>query len=214
MTINGLCAIRLTIALSVVALAVSCKKNKEPNPEERGSIFRQSEMSGPSDPRYGSQGQVTIHSGSASSSTATSGKDSHHDGNKARQYKNCRQARPVTSGDLATAEGSLYFVFKALLDKNETRAFSKFLSLVDIRFQREEHVKRYWFKAARKDGGKHFQRLVYGPENPSYVVCETRQEGEDSVRIFVGKNPPVGSNPPMVMKKVGKKWLLRNFTPH
>lgn len=212
MTIKGLWAIRLTIALSVVVLAVSCKKSQEPNPEEHGSIFKKTTMSGPSDSRHGSQGQVTVHSGSASPSTG--GKDSHNDGGNTRQYKNCRQARPVTSGDLATAEGSLYFVFKALLDKDETRAFTKFLSFVDIRFQREEHVKRYWFQAARKDGGKHFHRLVYGPKNPSYVICDTRREGEDSVRIFVGKSPPVGSNPPMVMKKVGKKWLLRNFTPH
>ena len=120
----------------------------------------------------------------------------------------------MTRGDLSTAEGTLYFIFKALLEKNAAVAVRKFISFVDLRYQKKEHVKRYWFGSARKNKSKNFLRLVYGPNDPSYVVCNKRAEGETAVRIFVGKSPLVGSNPPMVLNKVGNKWLLKNFTPH
>ena len=212
---KGSWAFRLVMTLSLVALCVSCRKSKEPNPEEQGSIFKNSKMSGPTDPRYGSQGQITIaNEGNGGKGKVDAGKDWHGDTPSGRQYKNCRDARPVTSGDLSTAEGTLYFVFKALLQKNAAVALRKFISFVDLRFQKKDHVKRYWFGSARKDKSKNFLRLVYGPNDPSYVVCSKRTEGKTAVRIFVGKSPPVGSNPPMVLNKVGNKWLLKNFTPH
>ena len=208
--------LRIFILLVSVLLCVSCKKSKEPTPEERGSIFQDSKMSGPSDQRYGSQGQITIKDGKKSGALVPddNGKDSHDTGGKGRAYKNCRKAVPVTKGDLTTPEGTLYFVFKALLEKDESVAFRKFLSFVDTRFQREGHVKRYWFASARKDNSKNFLRLVYGRDDPSYVICSKRPEGKDGLRIFIGKSPPVGSNPPMVLNKVGNKWLLKNFAPH
>lgn len=131
-----------------------------------------------------------------------------------RKYKNCRDARPVTEGDLKTAEGTLYKVFEALLIEAEEESFQAFLPFIDTDFQRPADARRYWFKQARliNKEGRPFLRLVYSDKNPSYDVCSTRPEGKAGIRIFVGKTPPVGSNPPYVLHKVGDRWLLKNFS--
>ncbi len=130
-----------------------------------------------------------------------------------KKYKRCKEMRPVTKGDPKTAEGTLWLVFQALLMEDDDAAFEGFFSHIDPELQRRDSARRYWFGAARKYGGKNFHRLVFSPKDPSYVVCEVRPES-GGVRIFVGKSPPVGSNPPYSFHKVKDKWLLKTFTPH
>ena len=195
------------VLAAALCLAGGCKKNQAP-PEEDGSIFRDSGMSGPANVQHGSQGLKTIPigpvvPGEAPDKSAPS-----------RAYQLCKELRPVTRGDPKTAEGTLYLVFAALLLPDPEESFTAFYSYIDPDFQRQEDARRYWFAAARKDGSKNFLRLVYGPNDPTYVVCETRPEGQDAVRIFVGKSPPVGSNPPFVLHKVGDRWLIKSFTPN
>jgi hypothetical protein len=198
----------LSLVLCLVAAGPGCKKKKyQDGPDEQGTIHADAGMSGPSDQRYGSQGAVTVERKTKSG----------NDGGAAvtkREYKNCRKPKPVTSGDPSTPEGTLYLVFSALLEKDDETAFSKFYALIDEDFQSERDARRYWFAAARKDNSKNFLRLVYSATDPSYDMCSQRPEGQDAVRIFVGKSPPVGSNPPYVLKKKGDKWLLKTFTPH
>ena len=205
----------VTVAVSALVVVLSvipgCRKKNQAPPEERGSIFEDAGMSGPSDQRYGSQCKITIKTPSGKPvATEQTGE------NQAtkRTYKNCRNPVAVTEGNKATPEGTLFNIFKCLLTPDSGKAYRCFLSHVDTTYQRPDHVKRYWFASARKDDGKHFRRLVYGKKNPSYVVCERRNETGGAVRIFVGKNPPVGSNPPMVLHQVNKRWLLKSFTPH
>jgi hypothetical protein len=198
------------LVLGVLLAFGGCKKkqNQDP-PEQTGSIHRDAGMSGPSDPRYGSSGQQTVTrptgpSGGEGTSPTTS---------VSRTYKQCPKPQPVTKGDLKTPEGTLYFVFEALLEPDDDTAFRKFFAHIDSDYQREADARRYWFAAARKNGGKAFKRLVYGDKNPSFDICMKRPEGA-GVRIFVAKSPPVGSNPPFVLHKVEDKWLLKTFTPH
>ena len=130
-----------------------------------------------------------------------------------KKYQDCKEIRPVLGGDDTTAEGALYRVFEALLMENDDTSFETFYGLVDGRFQNRKSARNYWFAAARKNGGTIFHRLVFGPKNPAYVVCQTRSEGDQAVRIFVGKSPPVGSNPPFVLHPVDGHYRLKNFTP-
>jgi len=185
-----------------------CKKKKyQDGPQEKGSIHVDAGVSGPDDQRYGSQGAITVE-------RKTKRADGKAGDVAKRNYKNCRKPTPVTSGDQSTPEGALYQVFSALLEKDEETAFSKFYALVDSEYQNKTDARRYWFASARKDNSKAFLRLVYGPNDPSYDICSQRPDGQGAVRIFVGKSPPVGSNPPYVLNKKGDKWLLKTFTPH
>jgi hypothetical protein len=205
----------MALAFSVAALSFSgcrgCRKKNQSPPEEQGSIFQDAGMSGPQDPRHGSQGAITVETPPAKGTGVDSPRTTTAE---KRTYKNCLNPKPVTQGDLKTPEGTLYKAFECLLTPDTERAFECFAGYVDSNYQRRDHVRRYWFAAARKDNGRHFKRLVYGPKNPSYVICEKRPEGKTAIRIFVGKSPPVGSNPPMVLHKVSEQWLLKSFTPH
>lgn len=170
--------------------------------EEVGSIHRDAGMSGPENIKLGSQGQIVVPTGTEGAPGA------------GRTYLNCSTPKRVNKADPKTAEGTLYMVFAALLVRDEDEAFTQFYSHINPQLQRESDARRYWFGAARKDGGNAFQRLVYGPSDPTFDICSVKPEGEGKVRIFVAKSPPVGSNPPFVLHKVGDKWLLENFTPH
>lgn len=197
-----------TASLLVAFGGCKKKKNQAP-PEEQGTIFKDAGMSGPSDPRYGSSGQHTVER-----KTPKTGGDSKSPSSQVkRTYKQCPKPRPVTKGDPSTPEGTLWLVFEALLMEDDEAAFQAFYSHIDHEYQRETDARRYWFAAARKDDGKAFKRLVYGDKDPSYDICLQRPEGKGQ-RIFVGKSPPVGSNPPFVLHKVEDKWLLKTFTPH
>lgn len=131
-----------------------------------------------------------------------------------KKYKGCELMRPITKGDRETVEGTLWLVFQALLIKDDSEAFEAFYALIDPDFQRRESARNYWFAAARKYGGKNFHRLVFSPNDPSYVLCEVRQEPPTAIRLFVGKSPPVGSNPPYSFHKKNGKWLMKTFAPH
>ena len=207
----------LLVFASALVVATGCKKKKnQAPPEERGTIFKGEDAvpSGPDDRRYGSQGQVTENRQSGGEGDTR---------NVKRTYKNCRKSQPVIKDDPTTAEGTLRMAFGALMIKDENESFEKFLSFVDPDFQSRDSVRRYWFKQARlydeKKKVRPFFRMVYADEklphgdDPSYDICSTRPEG-DGIRIFVGKSPPVGSNPPYVLHKVGEKWLIKNFTAH
>ncbi len=205
------------LLVTIVACAVAaggCKKKKnQAPPEERGNIFRDAGMSGPSDPRYGSQGAVTVDRPVTGGATTGGGEPGT---TIQRKYKNCRKPTPVLKADPTTPQGTLYSVFEAILNPDEEAGFTKFYSLIDPDFQSERDARRYWFKQARlvdKKGVRPFLRLVYGEKNPSFDVCEVREEPPTAKRIFVGKSPPVGSNPPFVLHKVGDKWLIKSFTP-
>ena len=182
---------------SALAGCGSCKKNQAP-PEEQGSIFEDAGMSGPTNTQHGSRGKKTV----------TVGKEKIQ-----KAYKGCKEMRQVLKGDLSTAEGTLWKIFEALLIPNDETAFETFFGYVDSDFQSRDSAKRYWFASARKHDSKNFLRLVFSKDDPSYMLCERRKEG-DGWRIFVGKSPPVGSNPPYVLHKVEDKWLLKTFTPH
>ena len=207
-TVPGFRSVFWPILVAVLCVGTGCKKKKyQDGPEEQGSIYRDAGMSGPSDPRYGSQGAIQVD-------RSVKNDDSSAPSTTSRSYKNCRKPVPVTSGDRSTPEGTLYLVFQALLEKDDNKAFAAFYDLIDSDFQSEKDARRYWFASARKNNSKAFLRLVYSADDPSYDVCTQRPEGPDAVRIFVGKSPPVGSNPPYVLKKKGEKWLLKSFTPH
>lgn len=192
-------SIFVSACVVTVTLSAGCKPSA---PEEVGSIHRDAGMSGPPDPQKGSQGKIDVPVGTEGAPGVT------------RTYLNCPNPTRVDRADPKTAEGTLYLVFAALLVKDEDDAFKQFYSHINPQLQRESDARRYWFGAARKDGGKAFHRLVYGPSDPTYDICSVKPEGEGKVRIFVAKSPPVGSNPPFVLHKVGDKWLLENFTPH
>ncbi len=130
-----------------------------------------------------------------------------------KEYNDCAEGTVVAKGDRNTAEGTLYLAFQAILLKDNAAAETEFLSLVDTDYQRVAHVKRYWLPAARKNNWKGFLRLVAGPDDPSYVICRRQTEGQD-LKLFVGKSPPVGSNPPYTLHKVDGKWKIKRFTPH
>ena len=173
-----------------------CKKNQAP-PEEEGSIFRDAGMSGPSNLQHGSGGKKVVKVGK--------------DGVE-KAYKGCAMMKQITEGDLSTAEGTLWHVFEALLIPDRVAAFESFYTFVDPSFQKERAARERWFGSVRKNDSAMFHRLVFGPKDPSYMLCSTRKEG-DGIRLFVGKSPPVGSNPPYSLHKVGDKWLLKTFTP-
>lgn len=181
------------------ALAVGCRRDQ---PEETGSIFKDATMSGPADPKLGSQGGVVVQRADGPGGSAST----------TRSYKNCPNPKAVRSADAKTAEGTLYLVFQALLEPDPDTAFQQFYAHVNPMFQNVIDARRYWFESTRKDSSKGLSRLVYGPKDPSFDICETRAEGEGKVRIFVGKSPPVGSNPPYLLSKVGDKWLLETFS--
>ena len=172
-----------------------CKKNQAP-PEEEGSIFRDAGMSGPSNLQYGSVGKKVVKVGKDGAEKA---------------YKGCAMMKPITRGDLSTAEGTLWHVFEALLIADPEASFKAFYAHIDSSFQRERAARERWFGTVKKHGPA-FQRLIFGPKDPSYMLCATRKEG-DGIRLFVGKSPPVGSNPPYSLHKVDGRWLLKTFTP-
>lgn len=211
-------------------LALGCKKKNQEPPEEQGSIFRDAGVSGPSRGSGGAGTTIVTRPGTGGGTAGTTtdpqpsttggeptgagtGAEPDQPPQIERRYKGCNDPQPVNRADPSTPEGTLYMVFEALLMEDDDAAFDRFYSLIDHEFQREVDARRYWFASARKDGGQYFQRLVYGPKNPSFDICETRKEGPTGIRIFVGKSPPVGSNPPYVLHKVGDKWLLKSFTP-
>ena len=184
-----------------------CKKKRNQAPaEERGSIHRDAGVSGPSNTQHGSQFAKTVERKTRD--------EKGEETTIQRPYKNCRNPVPVTQGDLNTPEGTLWYVFESMLIPDENEAFKKFYELIDPDFQRETDARRYWFAASRKHDLKAFLRLVYTRKDPSFDICETRKEGPNALRIFVGKSPPVGSNPPFVLHKVNDKWLLKSYTPH
>ena len=208
----------------LLVLPTGCKRKKnQAPPEERGSINRDSGMSGPSDPRYGSQGAIQVtrtSSGSTGEGDATEAESAASGSGEGvsiqRSYRNCRNPVPVMQGDYSTPEGTLWHVFEALLVPDEEEAFQRFYALIDPDYQSMTDARRYWFYNARKlndDDFRPFLRLVYSKDDPSFDICLKRPEGGTAIRIFVGKSPPEGSNPPYVLHKVGDKWLLKNFTP-
>ncbi len=211
-------SVRALLVGVAIAAMCGCGKKNQKAPEEQGSIFHDAAVSGPSDPIHGTRGRVIIQStpSGAAAPTGASGA-SGATGTPAptagREYLDCKEPVEVRKADPTTAEGTLFQIFQALLEPDPEKSFEAFYSFINPDFQRKEDAKRYWFGAARKDGSKNFLRLVYGPQDPSFLICRKVPEGPDRIRIFVGKSPPVGSNPPFVLHKVGDKWLLEKFTP-
>ena len=216
----------LVIAVSLVA-CLGCKKAKdklngdESNPEEKGSIFanppehrkkkkKEEEAEPPQTPESSDAGSAGESHTTAAPPTQG---DKDPDGKPRRPYERCALRQVVSKGDRATPEGTLHMAYQALLEANDDVAFQKFVVLVDTDFQSPEAVKRFWLYNARKNDKKNLLRLVYGPKDPTFVVCDRREEGSD-VRLFVGKTPPEGSNPPVVLHQKDKKWLIKRFTPY
>ncbi len=185
-------SLALLAAFVLAIFGTACRRD---TPEETGTIMRDAGMSGPTDSKHGSQGKIIVN-----------GQDG-----APRTYLNCPKPQRIEKGDRSTPEGTLYLAFQAILSKDEEAGFRDFLALVNPQMQREDDVRRYWWKSAR---GTPFLRLVYGQNNPTFDICERRPEGPDKVRIFVAKSPPVGSNPPYLLHKVNDTWLLDTFTPH
>lgn len=187
----------------VATIGAGCIGCRRDQPEEIGSIWNDAGMSGPSDPKLGSQGAITVDRPNADGPTAST----------KRSYKDCPNPVPVRKGDPKTPEGTLFLVFQALLEPDEEVSFERFYSYINPLLQNKVDARRYWFASTRVKGGEPFLRLIYGPKDPSFDVCRRVVEAEGKIRIFVAKSPPVGSNPPYQLAKVGDKWLLQTFSP-
>ncbi len=230
----------LWLALFVLALCLTgpgCGKKKvatyDDEPEEKGTIFKKNKRtrehydqwkkkSDEDDDEDDDEDEDEDEEKDDSDNTDDEAKDDKSAGTdkksknglpEGKEYNNCDDGTVVSKADRNTAEGTLYLAFEAILQKDDAAAEAAFLPLVDTDYQRVSHVKRYWLPAARKNNWKGFLRLVAGPNDPSYVICRKQNEGKD-LKFFVGKSPPVGSNPPYTLHKVDGKWKIKRFTPH
>jgi hypothetical protein len=218
--------------ITVFCLAgFGCSKRYDDAPEERGSILNKNR----DDPyardeaeerknnkrnrrnrtrdrrnrkRSGNDKAVSLGLESTSNSSSSSTESSN-----GKEYKNCDDREAVKSGTTKTPEGALYLAFKALLIKDEEKSFREFFKQVDSKVKSERHVRRYWFKTARKKNLKTILRLIASRTDPSYVICRRKSEHGNAVRLYVGKSPPVGSNSPYVLHEVGGHWKLTRFSP-
>ena len=223
----------LWVALFVLALCLTgpgCGKKKtasfDDEPEEKGTIFKKNKRTrehydqwnkkseDDEDDEGDEAGDSDEGAGKASvEKPAKAEKKANNGLPEGKEYNDCADGTVISKGDRNTAEGTLYLAFQAILLKDDAAAEAAFLPLVDTDYQRVSHVKRYWLPAARKNNWKGFLRLVAGPSDPSYVICRKQNEGKD-LKFFVGKSPPVGSNPPYTLHKVDGKWKIKRFTPH
>ena len=223
----------LWLGLVVLALCLTspgCGKKKtasyDDEPEEKGTIFKKNKRTRE---HYDQWKKKSDDDEDEADETDDDGDDEASDGGKktsatkekssksalpaGKEYANCADGTVVSKGDRSTAEGTLFLAFEAILLQDQAESEAVFLPLVDTDYQRVEHVKRYWLPAARKNNWKAFLRLVAGPSDATYVICRKQNEGKD-LKIFVGKSPPVGSNPPYTLHKVNGQWKIKRFTPH
>jgi hypothetical protein len=207
---GGITRVGMLLSLALLLCLPGCGKKPQTfddEPEEKGSIFKKNKRT--REHYYQSKGEDEADP-KPKKGTSTTKKSKLPAGKK---YASCDDGYPVTKGGTDTPQGVLFLAYKAILIKDAAESAEAFIEHVDTKFQKEKDVKRYWLASARKYEWKNFLRLVAGLDDPSYVVCREQKEGKD-LKLYVGKSPPVGSNPPVTLHKVDGKWKIKRFTAH
>lgn len=138
--------------------------------------------------------------------------DTSSDGKRVKLDPRCKLDELVTDPKEGTVEHVLFQLIEAASATGDDKAaFQKFYSHFPSDTE-ERWVRDQYFTRAKKFVDKYLQQDI--SQGVAFKICERRDEGKDTVKVFIQSLDHNKSNPPITLKKDDAGvWKVIFYTP-